>query len=409
MKKYTVLTITLLTIFALCTTPAVAEMGKFKVGNMTILPSLGLEFVSDDNIYLGNGTNATTEKEVDDTISHIKPGVMFDYKFDGRGGVKFGYMGDLAYYSDNGDNNWQSHSGLFDLNYNSPGGLIVGINNKYTDTEDPFSNESDYLNAATRKVERWNDTLKTKFGAKLGDSLKVLGFVNYYVQDYKDNVRDFSQDYNDVELGAGVEMMLMAKTWAFFRYHIGYRDYTTNTTTVTEQNDSDHNWNRVNGGIGWDSGAKWSGELNLGYQWKKYENERDPANNLYEDKNTWIAATNVKYHLSEATRIGIKVSRAIKETGSANNEFNEETAWGINVGHTMMEKLDLGAGFVFTRNDYNTNDRTDDTNKLDLSADYKIQPWLSAGVAYIYKKKDSNIDANDYDDRQMLLRIKAGF
>ena len=409
MKKISVLTITLLAMFALCTNPAFAEMGKYKVGSLTILPSIGLEWQSDDNVYQGNGSNNTTEKVVSDAISHIKPAVMFDYKFDGRGGLKFGYKGDLAYYETSDNNNWQSHSGLFDLNYNSPGGLIVGVNNNYTVTEDPFSNESDYLNAATRKVERWNDTLKAKVGYKLGDTLKVLGYCNYYIQDYQDDVRDFSQDYNQMEFGAGVEMALMAKTWGFLRYHYGVRDYTTETTTVTEANDSDQNWHRVNGGIAWDSGAKWSGELNLGYQSKAYENERDPLNNIYEEKNTWIAATNVKYAITEATRLGVTLNRALKETRSDTTEYNEETAYGINASHTMMEILNLSAAYVYTKNEYNTNNREDDTNMVKVDVDYKIQPWLTAGAGYVYKERDSNLNANDYKDNQFVARVKAGF
>lgn len=409
MKKYTALMITLLAMLALCTTAAFAETGKFTFGSMTILPSLGLEGVSDDNIYLGNGANQTTEKVVSDWVTHVKPAVLFDYKFGGRGGVKFGYKGDLAYYSKETDNDWQSHIGAFDLNYYSPGGLILGIKNVYTDTSDPFSNDADYLNASTEQVKRWLNRLDSKLGYKLGDSLKVLGFYNYYIQDYENKARDFSQDYNDNELGAGVEAMFLPKTWGFLRYHYGLRDYTTEATLVNDSNDSDYTYHRVNAGIGWDGGAKLSGEFNLGYQWRKYENEVDSFVSKYEDKNTWIAATDVKYSIMENTRIGAILRRELKETGSNTNEFNVETAVGINLSHTAMEKIILAAGYEYTRNEYNTNNRDDRINRFNIGVDYKIQPWLTAGAEYILKIRDSTVSAYDYDDNQVLIKIKAGF
>ena len=69
MKNFFLLASTIIVVFAFFIYPARAEMGKFQVGNMTVLPSLGVEHVTDDNIYLGNGTNAIDEEEVGDHLA----------------------------------------------------------------------------------------------------------------------------------------------------------------------------------------------------------------------------------------------------------------------------------------------------------------------------------------------------
>jgi hypothetical protein len=82
--------------------------GKITFGNLKIVPALALEEVYDDNIYLTNGSNNTTEQIVSDWIFHAKPAITFDYTLPGRGGIQLGYVGDFAYYADTDFNNWKN-------------------------------------------------------------------------------------------------------------------------------------------------------------------------------------------------------------------------------------------------------------------------------------------------------------
>ena len=55
----------------------------------------------DDNIFLGNGNNNTTELKESDWITHTVPSLLLNYQLDGRGQVNAGYLGDYAWYRDN--------------------------------------------------------------------------------------------------------------------------------------------------------------------------------------------------------------------------------------------------------------------------------------------------------------------
>ncbi len=59
----------------------------------------------------------------------------------------------------------------------------------------------------------------------------------------------------------------------------------------------------------------------------------------------------------------------------------------------------------------------DDDYNVDVGIDYKIQEWLSTGLNYHYKTKNSDSDwvlddfgrANEYDDNQVVLYLKASY
>lgn len=420
MKKGIFISVALATILVLLSSPVMAQGGKIRMGNLKIVPSLGLEAISDDNIYLGNGSDNTTELKESDWITHVKPGLSFDYTMEERGTISIGYQGDLAYYDKNDKNDWKSHKGLFNLDYEAPGGLIVKIDNTYTDTQDPFGGYAEYK--IGKKTERWSDDLKNEFGYKLGSRFKVFLYYNYYKQDYKDDNEDFVQDYYSHEAGTGVEMRFLPKTWGFIRYYYGLQDYdtggTTGGSTTDESNDSDFTWHKVDTGLTWESGAKISGELNFGYQAKKYDNDLTASGKKYDDKNTWVAATSIFYDVVTAedgtmiTQLGLTIDRALNQSGSNTENYYEDTGVGMSFKQKLLTKITLNGSFSYNFHDYYlplTENRQDDNYEAGLRVDYKARDWLSAGAGYTYKEKHSNIDANNYEDNKFNFKITAEY
>ena len=388
-----------------------AQKGKIRIGNLKIVPGLTVEEVYDDNIYSGNGTNTNNELEESDWITHMKPSLVFNYALDKRGSLSLGYQGDLAYYGETEENNWQTHKGAFKFDYTAPGGVIIGINNTYSDAEDPYGAANEY--GLGQLTERWNNDLSTKLGYNFGNRLKVFLFYNFYKQDY-DLEGDYSQDYDSHEFGTGFELKLLPKTWGFIRYHYGEQDYFTHGagSGSDETNDSDYDWQRVNAGLTWESGAKIGGELNFGYQWKDYDNATDADGDLYEDKDTWIAATSLNYDATSTTKLLLNISRELKESGSDTNEYYENTSLGMTLKQEILRKFTLSAGFTYSYSDYNLpviNPREDDNYSGSLDFEYEIQDWLSAGIGYDYSRKDSNDIANDYTVNQYMISLKAEY
>jgi len=382
MKRMTsIFAVTLVLLFVV-SSAAFAEGGKIRFGNLALIPGLSVQGIHDDNIYLGDGSNNTTEVEESDWITHAKPGMMLELTFPDRGKMMAGYQGDFAYYSDNSDNDWQTHKGLFMLNYDSPGGLIAGINNTYTDAEDPYGSLNQYRQGQAL-TKRWNNDLVSKIGFNFSDRFKILAFYNYFKQDYDNNVRDYTQDYYSNEGGAGFEVKVMPKTWMFLRYYYGTQKYFTHRSGVTSSNDASFDWQRANAGLGWDSGAKLAGELNFGYQWKSYDNRLDVNGNQYDDRNTWIASTSVDFMPTETTTLSVSIARALRQAGSDSNDYFEDTGYGFSVSQKILSKLLVKAGYNYSENDYFVGNRKDDNHTLNASLQFElIKDILKAGAEY---------------------------
>ncbi len=386
-----------------------SQEGRINIGKLTFIPGLTFQELYDDNIYLGNRTNTTTELDESDLITHVMPAIGLDYAFPERGRLNLGYNGDFAYYRDNNENDWRTHKGTLGFDYRAPAGILLGVNNIYTDAEDPYGNLEQYRIGL--KTKRWNDDLKTKAGYDFGNRSQAFAYYNYYKQDYE-LARDYTQDYEENELGLGYQMRVLPKTWGFARFHLGERYYFTHPlgTGVADTNDSDFTWRRLNAGLAWEPGAKLSGELNLGYQWNEYDNRTDVNGSAYEDKNTWIAATSLTYAATSTTALALRISRALRETGSNTNEYFEDAGIGLSLQQKILTKYTFIAGIVYSVNDYNVplnNAREDDNYNVNVGIDYRIRDWLRTGAGYRYKRKDSNYPENNFTDNQFLLYVRG--
>ena len=411
-KRICYLIITLFIVFP-CNVLA-QEGGKISFGALKVVPSITLQSMYDDNIYSKNGKDESANKKVSDMINHIKPSLGVDFNLPQRLDANLTYQGDWAFYRDNDHNNWKNNSLSFNADYKAPVGLIVGVKDSYQKAEDPYG--ADNLYALGRVTKRWSNGLDGKIGYNLQDSYQALLYFNNYKQQYV-NDQDFSQDYTDNEIGVGLQAKFLPKTWGFVRYFYGTRDYDSYRQGMTGDNDADNKWHKVNVGVTWDQGAKLGGELNVGYEWKKYNNQTNVSGQTFEDKDTWVAATQINYKMTETTTFALSISRAIRESGSTTNEYFIDTGIGLSVKQKFFTKFTANAGVSYSRNEFNTRaldyagtalseDRSDNNYNFNVGLDYAIQEWLGMGVGYNYKKKESNSVNSEYTDNQVLVQLK---
>jgi len=417
-KILLILLLMILNVFA--SSAALAAGGKIRFGNLAVVPSMGVDEVHDDNIYY------TKRNKESDWITHFRPGLMLDYTIEGRGKCKFGYRGDYAYYSANKDNDWKYHLLFLDLDYLSPGGLIVKIKNDLVNTEDPYGGLTDYK--LGQQTERWEDDLRTAVGFKFSDRFKLLTYYNYYRQDFKNNQsgttglhsntnpyyigstgipyytygEDYDQDYYYNEAGLGFETKVTHKTWAFLRYHNGSQQFFTHRNGVTSSNDASYDWQRVNTGLGFDDGGRFAGELNLGYQWNNHQNSHDRNGLRYKDENDWIAATRLTFEQVEGRKFYFNATRQMYQLESGISGYFLTTSIGIGVEQRIKSKFFLRLYYAFEKNKYNYEDslysgsRKDNIHLVRLGLKYTIKEWLYAGVHYDYIKDHSSDSLGGY-------------
>lgn len=404
------------------------EGGRIKIGKLKVIPGLKLWGAYDDNIFMGNGftnnpnnpgttVNGKLTKPLEsDYIFHVNPGLLLSYDLpQDRGNVNLGWDGDWAFYKDYTSQNWNNQRGYFNGNYTAPAGLLLGLSNVFNTGNDPYGDATQYALGLTK--ERWKNDLKAKVGWDFFNRFKVIGYYNFYKQKYKDD-QDYTQNWTNNEFGIGFEMRVLPKTWAFLRYHYQTQNFDTNLRGTTDQNNASNKINSINGGLAWDGGGKLGGELNFGWGWLSFDNKFDQNEEKYENNNTWIAATSINYQVLARTRLTLNVARAMRPTGADKQEYYDDTSVGINVGQDLPYKFSLTAGFIYARNDYNTqvtpvsqstDKRTDNNYSANVNLKYKIRTWLDASLGYTYMKKDSNDITQSFADNQVTLSIGAAY
>ncbi|MCP4578615.1 MAG: outer membrane beta-barrel protein [Deltaproteobacteria bacterium] len=398
------------------------ERGRIHIGKVTVIPGIRLSGNYDSNIFLGNGytsnpnnpgttTNGKLNKPVEsDYIFNVNPGLLINYDLGDRGHLNLGYEGAWAFYNDYTVQNWNNQRGILDFDYKAPSGLIAGLRNVYNNGNDPYGDATQFGLGFTQK--RWNNDLNAKLGWDFFNRFKVIGFYNLYKQEYQD-VRNSTQNWTDNVGGLEFACRVLPKTWAFVRYHYGTQSF--DDDQISSANDASNKRNRISGGLAWDGGGKLGGELNFGWQWLDYDNDIDTQGNTYENRNTWSADTSIDYRATETTALTLNITRAIRTTGAARQEYYDDTQVGINVFQDLPYKFSANGGFVYSKNDYNTlntqltEDRVDDNYNVYAGVTYKIRTWLDASLNYRYMKKDSNDVTQSFTDNQVSLSLGAAY
>jgi len=373
--------------------------GRINMGKLTVVPGLEGNVVYDDNIFMGSG-NGPGEDEKSDFMFQQIPGVHFVYQMPERGTLDLGLEGTFSQYGQYNDNNWNAGQVSFKGDYDAPSGLILGINEVFLDTEDPYGSQ-DQFNVGT-KTQRWTNTLDLKGGYNLSSNFRTMILYDGYTQHFKDKI-DESQNYQEHIFGFGGAMRIMPKTWAFARYYYAKRDF---KDSINDNTNADVSGSRGAVGLNWDSGSKFSGELNLGLQRLNYDNELDVAGLKYEDETMWVAQTNVNFQLDEATTITGTLNRSPRPAGADSSVYFKETLAGLFVSHSFMTKYTALANFSYSKDNY-TMDRDDDNYAFKLGFEYDIQKWLALRATYDYYKKDSNYADEEYTDNKVLLGLTA--
>ena len=410
--------------------------GRIQFGNLKIIPGLTGDAVFDDNIYKGNGKEYPTasqtrqEEKVSDTIYHIKPGLLFNYTIPERGSLNLGWQMDKALYASETNNNWTNNRGTMAFDYEIPEGIILGLSNVYQKAEDPYGNADQYGIGTITK--RWDNDLKAKAGYQFGASFRTIIDYNFFTQKY-DKESDWGQNYDSNSLGIGVEARFLPRTWGFVRLNYTQKRYSADLTTPAMNiapgaTKADSNASQISAGLKWDPGAKLSGELNVGYQMKKYENEWTVLNVggtntsfQREDRNTWIAATAVNFLALEQTLLSLSLSRANRDGGTDTNETFDDTGIGLKLEQTFFTKFKITVGGSFGMNDYNrapaasstvanpTDTRSDKNYNANVNFDYQIREWLGLGLGYEFAKKNSNYEENEFTDNKYTISIRLVF
>jgi hypothetical protein len=381
--------------------------GNIRIGKITVLPEVAYTGEWNDNIFLDS------ENEKSDYINKVTLGLGLMREVDEDNYARLGYTLDVFKYSDYSDNDYENNEIYAGFGYKAPGGLYTKLDERFVSTEDPYGSDNDYLEG--ERVKRWNNTVKAALGYEFGNKFRIEASYRNFIEDYHE-FADKWQSKLDHEPGLTAFYRIMPKTSALVEYRVQMREYTEqqnsgdNSKGADSDTAQDFVYHKAFVGLHWDASAKINGDLKLGIGYKDYENDENWDNVDYEDTTTWIAETRLYYQLFQRTQLNGKLLRQVKDSSAIGSTRYTDTVFGLGAKQQFSEKLTGMVDLAYTFDEYDgDDDREDDVYAAKIGLDYDIQDWLTAGVNYTYKQRESNIDDKDYTNNRFAFTIGAAF
>lgn len=359
MKKTAVLVL-LATFIAL---PAAAEKPLHFVASQTIS--------YDDNIYL-------TDKNTKDAfISTTRVGA--DYKAQiPNSSLQLNADAGVGYnaYTENHDKNnyWEALGGF------GIGNEQFKVGDRVLYTSDPANNE------LTDRKKRLNNT---GYFSYVTSHDRMFG-IGVLASDSFDRYFDYDMQYlnrNRLNLGAQLYYNMTAKTHFFAEYVYSDIDY-------QKENGKINNSHSHSLGLGVDGqvAPKVTGTAKVTYDMRDYENNAE-GYDKYNDLVGYYVALNWKPTARNLIRLS--GSRKMEETRYGFNRYFADTVVSLHGAHKLTDKFTVSLDLAWEDMDYakanaNGTKRHDTLWTVRPELDYQFKEWLSAGVWYQFRLRDSN-------------------
>lgn len=374
----------MLVFFLLVSLPAHAqqeeEKPKIKIGQLEIHPTLTVEGIYDDNIFLTNGS------EEDDFITITSPGFVALYPF-GNHSIDVSYLADLAAFSDHEKENYQNHlanvGAKLDFAF-----LYAEVRNVYNDTTDTSSSaEQANLDPRTRNV---NNTTTAQIGYRISEKTKAQFNFSYYTI-YYDKASNERLERDEAKYGGDLYYKILPKTSIVLGFVHSVNQFKQLAKTDPQDDSTAYEYNI---GLSFDPDAKLTGEVRVGYENRDFEIVNDTDNFVASAGLTWFATPKFTARL-----IGV---RSIENSSSGTDEYIKSNVISVGATNYFTDRLYGSFDFTYSFDDYNTS-REDELLTEVVEAGYDLTAYLKAYVKYERKDNDSTLNTNDYEDNRVTV------
>lgn len=385
------------------------KKGNLKFGKLKVSPYATLAEHYDSNIYLvppdkADGTR-TGGGVLGSWIHDLGLGFKLKFPMTKMHGFDAGYgLNFKAYSKQPSANNAFYHNLNLGYNYSGPMGITARVWDTYLNTEDPAFSE-----LVTRET-RWQNT----FGAKGEYAPKggmFFGGAQFDQVNHKYVSPSLGASLNRYEQTFGVKggYMLQPKT----RVYLGLRHRIIHYSVPGTGKNNKAEF--VDFGIEGTLLPKLKGQVQTGVTFRDYEELG--ANRTGFTRN-WMVGMNLMYKPLKRTDVRFGLSRALNESTFGVNRFYVANLINVGVQHKFPYKLTgkVGLGWGIDRYPESTTvggvtaNRRDDTYTQSLGVDYALQEWVTVGLAYQHKERNSIFtDQYNYEQHLTSLSCKLQF
>lgn len=298
----------------------------------------------------------------------------------------------------------------FDYTYAGAYGLTYRAGDKYENTTDQAFSQ------LVERNKRWANTIYTDLdynpqNGRLAGGVDASHTVNKYLAP---NVGRALNRYEEIA-GFNVGYKVQPKTKVYASYHRGVIHYTVNRQ-LPEQ-DKNNKSHSVGLGVSGQLAPKVTGQVEGGMIYRKYD-EAPIGGATTETRNVTVA-TNLLYKPSQNTDVVFAASRRLEESIDASSRFYISHNVSLDVKHKFPYKFSAGANVAWGLDKYPdaqtvaggaTGSRRDDIYQGGAWIEYDIQQWLSTGLSYVYRERNSTFTGEfNYLDMQTAWNLALKF
>lgn len=371
-------------------------VGNMHLGGTELHPSISISHGYDDNIYLGNDDININEKKVGDSLTVFSPSIELKRDHDERVFL-LSYRANIYRYNDQTKEDRESHAATAFLDTRFPAGLRLRLRDSFVKTAEPASSE------LTDKDERMQNLFEVAIASNVFDRLSFELNYGATIHEYdEDSDPDLEkQDRVEETYGGDLLLKLLPKTSMFLEYRRGQIDY----DVIKDGDERDSIYDKYGLGLKGHITSKLNVDIVGGYENRKYESLAKT------DFKSEVASISINYDFSTISKFSLTGARKTEESFTSSSNYFVDNRISLNIDHKMTHKVSVNLNSYYGVNDYpdDVDNRKDNLSGVDLNLKYNIRPWLSTGVGYAYKQRDSNLDPEDYQVNRYSLNLSAVF
>jgi hypothetical protein len=322
-----------------------------------------------------------------------------------------GYMSEFQNYTTQPEiNNAINQGAKFDYKYKGSHGLTFTAGNRYINTNDQAFSQ------IIERQRRWENRVFAALDyAPEGNRMTAGVDASHMTNKYVGGI--FARDLNRYEQSAGFTLgyRVQPKTRVYASYHRGIIHYTVGRQQPNQdKNNKSHDFA---GGVTGDLTAKLKGQVEGGVTYREYDEA--PIGGVTRITRNFTVSTNLTYAPTDRTTVLFSATRLLQESISGSNRFYINNNATLDIKHRLPYKFTVGVNGAFGLDKYpdtqvastgRRGERRDDIYQGGAWVEYDIQSWLSTGIAYVYRERNSTFTGEfNYEDQVTTWNLALKF
>lgn len=308
-----------------------------------------------------------------------------------------------ARYTGHSDEDYTDHYLRLDERYElRGGGSVFGSLSSVSDHEDRSAVDTPGTAAEPTEYDQTQAVLGTALPV---GGVEVRGGLTATDLDFEDVpltgggfANNDDRNRQEYELGGRVLLRRDAGWRPFVQAAVNRRDYEDRYTDFGFQRSSDGASVAVGLARPLPGG---SAELLVGHMQQDYDDPR------FDRIEAWDAGARVETDVTPRTGVEVSFSRSIEETTLPGVAGAVDSITRATLDHRITRRFSASVPVYWVRSDYRDSDRTDDVTGVGLRLSYRLTPRLTLTGGHIFERRESNMDAADYQDATTYVGIDA--